>query len=86
MPTVLTANNSPFSSLVQSKSKKDLAYDFLKNKIVLNEFPEGTVLVERQLCELMDASRTPIREAILRADHSFFGSDRATAGSISASA
>ena len=64
MPTVLTPNNSPFSSLVQSKSKKDLAYDFLKNKIVLNEFPEGTVLVERQLCELMDASRTPIREAI----------------------
>ena len=66
MPTVLTPNNSPFSSLVQSKSKKDLAYDFLKNKIVLNEFPEGTVLVERQLCELMDASRTPIREALRR--------------------
>lgn len=63
MPTV-TSGNSPFTSLVPTKSKRDLAYEFLKNKIVLNELPEGTLLVERQLCELMDASRTPIREAI----------------------
>ena len=46
------------------KSKKQLVYEYLKNQIITNELPPGTLLVERQLCTMLDASRTPIREAI----------------------
>ena len=46
------------------KSKKQLVYEYLKNQIISNELPPGTLLVERQLCTMLDASRTPIREAI----------------------
>lgn len=46
------------------KSKKQIAYEMLKDKIITNQLKPGTMLVERQLCEMLNSSRTPIREAI----------------------
>ena len=46
------------------KSKKQIAYEMLKEKIITNQLAPGTMLVERQLCEMLNSSRTPIREAI----------------------
>lgn len=42
------------------------AYDKLKDMILNNEFKAGTHLEEKELCELLNVSRTPVREAINR--------------------
>ena len=46
------------------KSKKQLAYEAIKEEIINNRIKPGTILVERQLCEALNTSRTPIREAL----------------------
>lgn len=43
---------------------KNIAYATLKSKILNNEFPPNTYLEEKALCDLLQISRTPIREAI----------------------
>lgn len=43
---------------------KNIAYNTLKSKILNNEFPPNTYLEEKSLCEMLNISRTPIREAI----------------------
>jgi DNA-binding GntR family transcriptional regulator len=45
-------------------SKKELAYQAIKQEIISNKLKPGTKLVERQLCESLNISRTPIREAL----------------------
>ena len=47
-----------------NKSKQDEAYEAIKQMIVLNKITPGTMLVERQLCEALNLSRTPIRGAL----------------------
>lgn len=47
-----------------AENKQQLAYQQLKNDILNNTYPEGTVLSERKLCELYHVSRSPIRNAI----------------------
>ena len=44
-------------------SKKQVAYTRIK-EMVLEGLPSGTPLVERNLCEKLDVSRTPVREAL----------------------
>lgn len=46
-------------------SKQDEAEAILKDKIIFNEFPQGMPLVERNLCDMLNMSRTPIRGALL---------------------
>ena len=41
------------------KSKKQIAYEMLKEKIITNQLAPGTMLVERQLCEMLNSSRCP---------------------------
>ena len=48
------------------KSLKQLAYETLKQKIVSCEILPGTLLTEDALCEELNASRTPVRDAISR--------------------
>ena len=43
-----------------------IAYDYLFEHIVANDFPPGTYIVENEICELLNISRTPVREAIRR--------------------
>lgn len=56
----------------KAKSKKvklsltDKAYNELKRRILDNELPPGTQLMESELAELLDISRTPAREAMMR--------------------
>ena len=45
-------------------SKKEIAYQSLRELIKKNELKPGTVLIERNLCTALNISRTPIREAI----------------------
>lgn len=48
------------------KPLKDLVYLDLKHKILTGEIPSNTRLMEVELSEKMNVSRTPIREAIKR--------------------
>lgn len=49
----------------QKKSyKQDYAYNRLKHAIITGEFPPEKLLVERELCEMLQISRTPVREAL----------------------
>lgn len=56
--------NNSLKLPIPAKSKRKIVYEQLKEMIVRNQFPENMLLVERHLCEQLDASRTPIREAI----------------------
>ena len=49
-----------------SKSLKQLAYETLKRKIVSCEILPGSTLTEDMLCEMLNASRTPVRDAVSR--------------------
>ncbi len=53
---------------VPPKSLKQLAYETLKEKIVSCEILPGTLLTEDSLCDMLKASRTPVRDAISRLD------------------
>jgi DNA-binding GntR family transcriptional regulator len=46
------------------RSKKLIAYEIIKEEIFCNKIKPGTLLVERQICEVLNTSRTPVREAI----------------------
>lgn len=52
--------------------KTDIAYEYLKNKIVTWEIPPMSDISEEQLQKELDISRTPIREAILRLEKDGF--------------
>ena len=45
---------------------KEKAYELIKNKIINLEFMPGDYLEEKKLSELLNVSRTPIREALAR--------------------
>lgn len=45
-------------------SRKDLAYEAIKREIITHKLKPGVKLVERQLCESLNISRTPVREAL----------------------
>lgn len=47
-----------------AESKQQLAYEQIKQDILNNIYPEGTILAERKLCEIYNVSRSPIRNAI----------------------
>lgn len=48
------------------RSLTQLAYDALKHRLLMGEFPLGRRLGEVALAELLEVSRTPIREALTR--------------------
>lgn len=45
-------------------NKNKVAYSKIKASIIRNEFAPGTLLVERQISEQLNISRTPVREAL----------------------
>ena len=46
-------------------SKKQIAYDAIKEGIISGKYKTGEQLVERNLCEALGISRTPVREALI---------------------
>lgn len=53
-------------------SIRERAYRYLKNLIIDGEFKAGDRLVERELAEKLNISRTPIREALFRLESQGF--------------
>ena len=51
---------------VTPRSLTQVAYDALKHRLLMGEFPLGRRLGEVALAELLEVSRTPIREALTR--------------------
>lgn len=45
------------------KYKQALAYEYLKNSIITGRLPPEKQLIEREICEKLGLSRTPVREA-----------------------
>jgi len=56
-------------SIEVPRSMSDQVYQILRESIMANEFKPGDRLVELQLSEFLETSRTPIREAIRRLEH-----------------
>ena len=54
------------NELIAAKSLKQVAYETLKQKIVSCEILPGSTLTEDMLCEMLNASRTPVRDAVSR--------------------
>ena len=60
MPTQHDTN-----ALVQApESKQQQVYKPIRDAILRDEFPAGTVMVERKLCDIYGVSRSPIRNAL----------------------
>lgn len=51
------------------ESKQAQAYHQIKEDILNNTYKEGTVMVERKLCEIYNMSRSPIRNALQQLTH-----------------
>ncbi|NLJ90955.1 MAG: GntR family transcriptional regulator [Clostridiales bacterium] len=47
-------------------SLKEKTYDIIKSKIISCEYAPNTYINEKQLCEELDVSRTPVRDALSR--------------------
>lgn len=52
----------------EKKSKKKIAYDYIKELILNGELKPGEAIVERKLCENLGVSRTSIRAALADLD------------------
>ena len=61
--------NSINSSAASADSKQIQAYQQIKEAIINNEFPPGTPMVERKLCDMYSVSRSPIRNALQQLIH-----------------
>lgn len=58
------------------------AYEILREKIARLEISPGTALIEKNLCEELDISRTPVREALRRLQSEGFCHYEKNVGSI----
>ena len=66
---MINQENSKYDSLNQPvENKQQLAYQQIKQDILNNTYPAGTVMVERKLCEIYNVSRSPIPECPAAAD------------------
>lgn len=48
------------------QTKQQQVYEYIKSKIINNEYPPGTPLTEEGICSELSVSRTPVRDAIRR--------------------
>lgn len=61
---------SKYDALNQpAENKQQQAYQQIKQDILNNTYPEGTVMVERKLCDIYHVSRSPIRNALQQLTH-----------------
>lgn len=50
----------------KSVSIADLVFEKIEDAILSGEFARGDIITELKLCQLLDVSRTPVREALTR--------------------
>lgn len=74
--------DSSENPLVRPTPLADQAYDRLRAAIVSGELAPGERLVERELSRRMGASRTPMREALIRLEHEGLLTARASGGLV----
>ncbi|MDO5417346.1 MAG: GntR family transcriptional regulator [Lachnospiraceae bacterium] len=55
---------------ISNSSKKDEAYEKIKERIISGEYRPGSLLVERTISDSLGMSRTPIRAALMDLCHS----------------
>lgn len=48
------------------QSKQSVAYSYLRSAIITGRFPPEKPLIEREICDKLGVSRTPVREALRR--------------------
>lgn len=53
-------------STTNKETLPNRAYNEIKRRILNNEIPSNAIMLEQELAELLDMSRTPIREALIR--------------------
>lgn len=64
------SGNQQIDALNQpAENKQQQAYQQIKQDILNNTYPEGTVMVERKLCDIYHVSRSPIRNALQQLTH-----------------
>ncbi len=49
---------------MRQKSLSEIAYDHIKRKIIFGEYSPGSMISETMVCNEINGSRTPVREAI----------------------
>jgi len=49
----------------KTQTIKEQVYEQLEHKIVFCEIEPGTILTEKEICDMLGAGRTPVREALL---------------------
>ena len=54
------------TSPAAAATRSEQAYAALKRRVLDNEFPVGSFFLEQELADLLEMSRTPIREALVR--------------------
>lgn len=47
-------------------TKQQYVYDYIRNRIISNELVPGTIITEESICNTLNVSRTPVRDAIRR--------------------
>lgn len=59
-------STSPLKGCINmpAQTLSDKAYEFIKNKIITCEYPPNSMINETMICEAINSSRTPVREAI----------------------
>lgn len=65
-------SNRRGSNFKAPRSKKEIAYDVLKQRILANEYTPGTPIIEPDLSAEMNVSKTPIREALQQLEREGF--------------
>ncbi len=58
------ANTTKTDILNDTENKQQQVYIQLKEDILNNVYPPGTIMVERKLCDIYNVSRSPIRNAL----------------------
>ncbi len=66
----MKSSNDIFSSLMQNRTTAEFVFERIKREIITGALKPGQRLVERELTERFEVSRTPVREALKQLERS----------------
>lgn len=58
--------------MARRRKVEEKAYDFIKNQITTSQWLEGRQIKELEIADVLEVSRTPIRNAFLRLEEEGF--------------
>jgi len=67
-PSVTDEKEKELDTILElpKESKQSVAYSYLRSAIITGRYPPEKPLVEREICDKLGVSRTPVREALRR--------------------